>query len=91
MDLKSKVLLKLDVEGYEERALAGSAAVLSHVDYVLLEVSFQKLYEGQAEFERIHTLLVDHGFQYAGNMDQVLSPMDESVTIADALFVRRAR
>jgi FkbM family methyltransferase len=88
MELKSKVLLKLDVEGYEERALAGASAVLCQVDYVLLEVLFQELYEGQAEFGRIHCQLADSGFVYSGNMDQVLSPLDESIVIADVLFVK---
>jgi FkbM family methyltransferase len=88
MRLLPKVLLKIDVEGYEARALRGAAELLKLIDYVLLEVSFQPFYEGQAQFAELHQILANAGFLFAGNMDQVLSPLDESIVIADALFMK---
>jgi FkbM family methyltransferase len=88
ISLRRKVLLKLDIEGYEAHAIRGAAQLLKSIDYVLLEVAFQNLYEGQSNFDELHSALSRAGFAFAGNMDQVLSPLDESIMIADALFVR---
>lgn len=90
MELISKVLMKIDVQGYEDRVLKGSTLVLNRVDYVLVEVSFRPLYEGQAGFHDVYHLLLESGFSYAGNLDQLLSPLDDSVLQADALFLRQS-
>jgi FkbM family methyltransferase len=87
-DLSSKVFLKIDVQGYEDRVLKGASQVLKRVDYVLVEVSFRPLYEEQAKFHEIYDILLGSGFSYAGNMEQTLSPQDGSILQADALFVR---
>jgi FkbM family methyltransferase len=83
-----KVLAKIDVQGYEDRVIRGGAAFLRNVDYILTEVSFRSLYEGQGSFDDIYSLLKKLGFSYRGSLDQTLSPADRSVLQADALFVR---
>jgi FkbM family methyltransferase len=88
LKLAEKVLLKIDVQGYEAQVLNGAKELLKRVAYVLLEVSFQPLYEGQGAFAEIHTFLQSAGFSYSGNLEQLLSPLDGSVLQADALFVR---
>ena len=89
--LAPRVLLKLDVQGYEDRVLAGATAVLARTDYVSTEVSFQPLYEGQPLFDEIYARLRAAGFRYHGNLDQLASPEDGSVLQADAFFVRERR
>jgi hypothetical protein len=89
-DLPGKVFLKIDVQGYDDRVLKGASHLLKRIDYVLVEVSFRPLYEGQAKFHDIYDILRTEGFSYAGNMEQLLSPQDGSVLQADALFVRNA-
>ena len=89
MDLASRVFMKVDVQGYEDRVLKGAAIVLKQVDYVLVEVSFRPLYDGQATFYNICELLRRSGFCYAGSLDQLFSPADDTVLQADALFVRQ--
>jgi FkbM family methyltransferase len=88
LKLAEKVLLKIDVQGYEAQVLNGATDFLKRVSYVLLEVSFQPLYEGQGAFAEIHAFLQNAGFSYSGNLEQLLSPLDGSVLQADALFVR---
>jgi FkbM family methyltransferase len=89
-ELPGKVFLKIDVQGYDDRVLKGASQLLKRIDYVLVEVSFRPLYEGQAKFHDIYDILRTEGFSYAGNMEQLLSPQDGSVLQADALFVRNA-
>jgi FkbM family methyltransferase len=91
LKLAEKVLLKIDVQGYEAQVLNGAKEILKRVAYVLLEVSFQPLYEGQGAFAEIHAFLQSAGFSYSGNLEQLLSPLDGSVLQADALFVRPAQ
>jgi len=91
IELGRKVLLNLDVQGYEDRVIRGGTTLLRKVDYVLAEVSFRPLYEGQASFDDVYELLKGLGFSYLGNVDQLLSSTDRSVLQADALFGRGGR
>ena len=86
-DMPRDILLKLDVQGFEDRVLRGGSQVLSQCRAVVLEVSVQPLYQAQANFRVITGLLYDAGFHYAGNMDQAYS-QDGRVVFLDAVFLR---
>jgi FkbM family methyltransferase len=88
LQLDDKVLLKIDVQGYEAQVLRGATETLKRVTCILLEVSFGPLYEGQGTFAEIHGLLQAAGFSYSGNLEQLCSPVDGSILQADALFCR---
>jgi len=88
MKLESKVLLKIDVQGYEDRVLNGAVQLLSQVHYVLVEVSIGTLYEGQAQFQTVYGNLIRQGFCYVGNLEQLVSPVDGLILQVDALFAR---
>jgi FkbM family methyltransferase len=89
MELKERTLLKVDVQGYEMFVLNGAARLLPHVDYLLTEVSYQPLYDGQPLFGDIYTFLSTQAFQFAGNFDSMFSPLDGSILQSDALFIRK--
>jgi hypothetical protein len=80
--------VKIDVQGYEDRVIAGGDAVISRSKAMIVEVSFQELYEGQPLFDDIYQRLKQKGFAYMGNLYQLLNPADAAVLQADALFVR---
>lgn len=85
----SEVLLKLDVQGYEDRVLRGGGGFLRQVvDVVIAEYSVASLYEQQAAFIDICQELASAGLAYAGNLDQVHGSNGE-VLFLDAVFVRR--
>ena len=83
--LPCDILLKLDVQGFEDRVLHGSARVLTQCRAVGLEVSIDPLYEGQANFYVLSNLLHEAGFHYAGNLDQCYGD-DGRVVFLDAVF-----
>lgn len=56
------VLLKLDVQGYELEVLRGATAVLEQVDALVVELSFERQYEGQPMFTEVLDALRDLGF-----------------------------
>ncbi len=80
-------LLKLDVQGFEDRVLRGAERVLARCKAVVLEVCVDPLYDGQADFFGLASLLQKFGFRYAGNLDQSYGA-DGHVVFFDAVFVR---
>lgn len=85
-DLESEILVKLDVQGYEDRVLRGGAAVFKCSRACIVEINLDRLYEGQAEFKEVLSLLSDFGYRYRGNLDQTYAP-DGHVVFADMVFV----
>lgn len=65
-DLSCNVLLKIDVQGYELRVLAGASNILDRVKYVYVECSFVELYQDQAIASDVIDFLADKGFVLLG-------------------------
>jgi FkbM family methyltransferase len=82
------ILLKLDVQGFEDRVLRGATRVLTECSACLLEISLTPLYDGQADFRDLLDLLNESGLKYSGNLSQ---SYDENgcVVFFDAVFRRR--
>jgi FkbM family methyltransferase len=58
-----KVLLKIDVQGYEYEVLEGARNSLSKIPFCYLEVSLVPLYTGQLTLLSVLNLLADSGHQ----------------------------
>ncbi len=86
---EKEILIKIDVQGYEEKVLLGGKDLIARSRMLIIEVSFKTLYEGQPLFDDIYRHLREKGFKYMGNFDQLLSPADGSVLQADAMFIRQ--
>jgi hypothetical protein len=87
VDLAPDVLIKIDVEGIEDRVLRGGERTMRRASVAIIETSFEALHEGQALFRDVYDLMLQYGFRYAGNLDQLLSPADRRVLQADAVFL----
>ena len=87
LTLKPKVLLKIDVQGYELNVLAGAERTLAAVDTILIEASFVELYETQPLFHDVYQFLHERRFTYSGNFDQLSDPATGAVLQADAIFL----
>jgi len=86
--LVEPILLKIDVQGFEDRVIAGGGSFLKRVQWVLVEVSFSRLYEGERNFETIVDLLKKHGFRFVRPMNFHFSPKTGEIIEMDALFIR---
>jgi FkbM family methyltransferase len=80
-------LLKLDVQGVENRVIAGGKTTLSKTEMVWTEVSFVALYEGSCLFHELHAQMYDEGFKLVELHGWFRSPCGELLQ-ADALFKR---
>ncbi|MBE7481003.1 MAG: FkbM family methyltransferase [Polyangiaceae bacterium] len=87
VNMPRDILLKLDVQGFEDRVLRGAAAVLRECSACILEVNLEPLYEGQADFFELAHLMRDAGFGYSGNLHQTYSK-EGRVVFVDAVFSR---
>jgi len=65
------ILIKMDVQGFEDRVIEGGRAVFGMAAACIMEVSIQHLYKGQPTFKKLNDLMYEMGFQYAGNIAQV--------------------
>lgn len=88
LSLRPELLVKIDVQGYEDRVIAGGTRVLTNAKVVVCEVSFAQLYEDQLLFDGIYEQMRKLGFTYQGSWSQLLSPLDGRVLQANAMFVR---
>jgi FkbM family methyltransferase len=88
LELREGILIKMDVQGYEDRVIQGAKETVHRAKAMIVEASFQKLYDSQPLFDSIYSMLKRLGFTYAGNMDQLSSPVDGSVLQCDAVFLK---
>lgn len=62
-DITPMNFLVMDVEGYELEVLKGATKHLSHIDYILTEVSIEERYKGQAMMHDLDKFLEPFGFE----------------------------
>lgn len=85
---EKELLIKIDVQGFEEKVITGGKKTFTEAKAVILEVAIDPLYKDQASFEKILLLLKSLGFHYAGNLEQIASPKDGHIIYFDAIFLK---
>lgn len=89
LELADPILLKIDVQGYEDQVLLGGENTARKAAVIIIETSFEKLYEGQPLFDDIYRMLTGWGFLYKGSLDQALDPEGGRPIYADGIFLRK--
>jgi len=87
--LRMNILIKVDVQGYEDKVIKGGFNTFSKAKIIIIETSFFKLYEGQPLFREIYSEMERMGFTYAGSLGDYHSKIDGSVLQQDSVFVRK--
>ncbi|MDI6701320.1 MAG: FkbM family methyltransferase [bacterium] len=86
--LKPEILIKLDVQGYEDRVIQGGMETFKNAKVIITEVSFFELFKEQVFFDEIYDQLRMMGFEYKGNICTSFHPKNGLPLFADAVFVR---
>jgi FkbM family methyltransferase len=89
LSFQCPMVVKIDVQGFEDQVLCGGEQTIRRASVLLVETSFETLYEGQALFGDIYGRLQSWGFDFRGNLDQACAPGDGRVLQADSLFVKK--
>lgn len=88
---EDRLLLKMDVQGYEQQVLEGAGTAVEQVEAIECELSFVALYEGQTLAPTMFELLSDLGFEIAWLEPGFTDEATEQLLQADGLFLRRRR
>jgi len=83
------LLVKIDVQGYELHVLRGGEQTIRRAEAVIVETSFQPLYQGGPLFSDVFQLLTGWGFMYQGALAALEAPASGAQLQEDSLFVRR--
>lgn len=84
-DLPFPDVVKIDVQGYEDRVLEGGSKTLRHATFVILEMSFVSLYKDSLLFDDIYKKMKELNFQLIG-MDGVLRGITGRYLQVDGIF-----
>ena len=87
-NLIKPILAKIDVQGYELEVLKGSTNTLKEIKYIIIEVSEDKIYTGQALANNIIKYLNDMNFQVLNETKQSKIQGTE-LKQKDILFIKK--
>lgn len=81
LDIPSCNFINMDIQGYELEALRGAEKYLAQVEYIMLEVNREEVYEGCARVDDIDTFLSQY------NLERVETDWAGS-TWGDAFYIK---
>ena len=88
-EIAAPLLLKVDVQGYESKVLAGGPRILAQAKLLVIEMSLEKLYEDEPLFDQLYRQVHAAGFSMRGMIDSLRRPSDRKPLQLDVLFERR--
>jgi FkbM family methyltransferase len=88
---RQPILLKVDAEGHELKALQGAEALLAVTEVVIAEVSIAKRFEGSYEFEDMIAFMREHGFAVYSILKVTHVKGEIRPRFADVVFSRVGR
>ena len=88
LTLSPDILIKMDVQGFEDKVIAGGSETIKKARVVIAETAFVSLYENQPLFGEIHDLMRELGFNYCGNCGEHFSSKTGERIYEDSIFVR---
>ncbi|HQW84114.1 MAG TPA: FkbM family methyltransferase [Ferruginibacter sp.] len=83
-------LVKIDTQGYEDKVIKGGADIIANAQVVFIELTYKPLYKGQTLFDGIYHEMLQLGFQYHGNTEELLSPVNGAVLQTDGVFIKNS-
>lgn len=86
---EDRLLLKVDVQGYEKAVLDGSVRLLKNCRAVIIEMSLVPLYEGQSLAIELWTHLISVGLQACYFNPGFRDPRSGRMLQMDGVFVRQ--
>ncbi|MDE2218372.1 MAG: FkbM family methyltransferase [Patescibacteria group bacterium] len=86
--LRKNILIKIDVQGCEDKVIKGGLKILSEAKVALIETSFFELYKDQPQFDDIYETMKRLGFHYCGRIHQKMNPSTGEILFEDAIFIK---
>ncbi len=87
--LSKPILVKIDVQGFEDRVIRGGIQLISEADVLLVEMGIKPgQFGGECNFHDLYTLIHSLGFSFKGVYDQDTSLIDGEVMYLNAIFFK---
>ena len=86
--LTEPLLIKLDVQGYEDRVLRGGGGTVSKAAMLIIEASFEELYFGQITFDELFLTMQGMGFRCFGVEELICDQHRGRPLQANMIFVQ---
>ena len=86
----SRVLLKIDTQGYEMEVLAGATGILDRIHGLQVEISLTPLYENSPSMIDVLRALEDRGFVPYAMLPEFVDPRSGRMLQVEGLFFREA-
>lgn len=86
-DKPDNKLIKLDVQGFEDKVIMGGRETISNCALAIIETSFVPLYKGEQTFGYIYDLMKGLNFEYYGSLNSFKSNDNGRPIYCDALFI----
>lgn len=88
LKLTDNLLIKIDVQGFEDKVIAGGQITIRKAKILIVETCFEPLYEGQLLFDEIYSLIKEMGFTYKGAEESFRNPLNGKILYCDSVFVK---
>jgi FkbM family methyltransferase len=88
LDVVDNVLVKIDVQGMEDKVILGAEKLISRASILIVETTFEPLYNAQPLFDEIYDLLRQRGFVFVGSENPGRNSKDGRILYCDSLFMR---
>jgi hypothetical protein len=82
------IFMKMDVQGYESKVLAGASQTLKHINGIQLEVSLVELYSGETLFEEMLSFMKCSGFVLYSLLPGLYDRATGRLLQTDCIFIR---
>jgi FkbM family methyltransferase len=87
IEIKKPLFVKIDVQGFEDQVLLGGMQIIKQAHIIVIETSFFELYEKQPLFDKIHLMLKENNYIYAGALQSLTDPNTGQVLQEDSIFI----
>ena len=84
-------MVKIDVQGFEDRVIRGGEQTLRKAELLLVEMSYEALYTGQPLFNDVYAQILQMGFEFRGMLSQLHCPLTGKLLQGDGIFVKIKR
>jgi len=86
-EIEGPSVLKLDVQGFELETLKGGDQIIDNFDYIIIEVSFVKIYENQVYANELYDFLNAKSFKLEAKCNFTM--LDGKSFQEDLLFIKK--
>ena len=80
-------LIKIDVQGFEDKVIKGGLKTIANATIVIIETSFQKIYKDQPLFGDIYEAMIKIGFEFKGFSETYIHSQNGQTLFTDSIFI----